>query len=116
MPSSRQAMAATTSYFVYEGASIAEEHVERDAAVKVLLQLHHVGGMQSTGSMVWGCLSPGTAVDLTWLLVCCCLNKNQNAPKLYSEHHPPVREKVVSHIQRIGCQPEKLLYAITSSR
>ena len=44
MPSSRQAMAATTSNFVYEGESIAQEHVERDAAVKVL-QLHHVGGM-----------------------------------------------------------------------
>ena len=50
-------MADTTSNFVYEGASIAQEHVERDAAVKVL-QLHHVGGMQSTGSTVQGCMSP----------------------------------------------------------
>ena len=44
LPSSRQAMAATTCNFVYEGANIAREHVERNAAVKVL-QLHHVGGM-----------------------------------------------------------------------
>ena len=66
--SSRQAMAATTSNFVYESASIAQKHVERNAAVKVL-QLHHVGGMKSTGSTVQGCLSPGTTVDLTWLLV-----------------------------------------------
>ena len=50
-------MAATTSNFVYEGASIAQEHVEGDAAVKVL-QLHHVGGMQNTGSTVQGCLCP----------------------------------------------------------
>ena len=50
-------MAATTSNFVYEGASIAQEHVEGDAAVKVL-QLHHVGGTQNTGSTVQGCLSP----------------------------------------------------------
>ena len=71
MPSSSQAMAATTSYyyFVYKGASIAQEHIERDAAVKVL-QLHHVGGMKNTGSTVQGCLSPGIAVGLTWLLVC----------------------------------------------
>ena len=55
LPSSRQAMAATTSSFVYEGVSIAQEHVERDAAVKVL-QLHHVGDMQSTGPTVQGCL------------------------------------------------------------
>ena len=69
MPSSRQAMAATTSYFVCEGASIAQEqHVERNAEVKVL-ELHHVGGMQITGSMVQGCRSPSTTVDLTWLLV-----------------------------------------------
>ena len=39
MPSSRQAMAATSSNFVYEGSSIAQEHTERDAAVKVL-RLH----------------------------------------------------------------------------
>ena len=51
----------TTSNFVYEGGSIAQEHVERDAAVKVL-QLHHVGGMQSTGSTVQGCLSPGLPI------------------------------------------------------
>ena len=55
-------------------------------------------------------------------LVGCCLKKNQNAPR--PSEHPPVRgEKmskrlggikgckyivvVVSHIQRIGCQPEK---------
>ena len=61
LPSSRQAMADTISNFVYEGASIAQEHVERDAAVKVL-QLHHVGGMQSTRSTVQGCLSPGLPV------------------------------------------------------
>ena len=54
---SRQAMAATTSNFVYEGASIAQEHVKRDVPVKVL-QLHHVGGMPSTTrSTVQGCLS-----------------------------------------------------------
>ena len=29
---------------------------------------------------------------------CCCLKKNQNAPR---------PSDVVSHIQRIGCQPEK---------
>ena len=57
------------SNFVYEGASIApQEHV------KVVLQLHYVGGMQSTGSTVQGCVSPCLpvlhAVDLTWLLVC----------------------------------------------
>ena len=57
LSSSRESMAATTSNFVYEGASIAQEHVEREAVVKVL-QLHHVGGMQSTGSTVRGCLSP----------------------------------------------------------
>ena len=56
IPSPRQAMAATTSYFVYEGANIAQEYGERDAAVKVL-QLHRVGDMQSTGSAVQGCLS-----------------------------------------------------------
>ena len=44
LPSSSQATAATTRNFVYEGASIAPEHVERNAVVK-LLQLHHVGGM-----------------------------------------------------------------------
>ena len=52
-----------TSYFVCEGASIAQEHVERNTAVKVL-QLPHVGGKQSTGSTMQGCLSPGSAVDL----------------------------------------------------
>ena len=56
MPSSRQAMAATTSNSVYEGASIALEHVERDVALKVP-QLHHAGAMQSTGSTVQGFLS-----------------------------------------------------------
>ena len=36
-----------------------------------MLQLHRVGaGMKSTGSTVQGCMSPGTAVDLIWLLVC----------------------------------------------
>ena len=34
MPPSRQAMAATTKYFVYKRASTAQEHVERNAAVK----------------------------------------------------------------------------------
>ena len=55
-------------------------------------------------------------------IIYCCLKKNQNAPR--PSEHPPVRgEKnvktfsrwdqmlqivvVVSHIQRIGCQPEK---------
>ena len=69
LPSSSQAMAATTSNFFYEGASISQEHVERNAALKVL-QLHHVGDMKSTVSMVQECLFPGSAVDLTWLLVC----------------------------------------------
>ena len=64
LPFSRRATAATASNFVHEGASLAQEHVERDAAVKVL-QLHHVGGMKSTRSTVQGCLSPGTVVDLT---------------------------------------------------
>ena len=64
--SSSQVMAATTRNFVYEGA---QKHVERNTGVKVL-QLHHVGGIKSAGSTVQGCLSPGTAVDLTWLLVC----------------------------------------------
>ena len=49
--------------------SIINQYVERNAAVKVL-QLHQVGGMKSTGTMVQGCLSPGTAFDLTRLLVC----------------------------------------------
>ena len=71
LPSSSQAVAATTSNFVYEAASIAQEHVEHNAEVKVL-QLHHVGGMKSTGSTVQGCLSPGTttAIEFIWLLVC----------------------------------------------
>ena len=51
--SSREAMAATTSNSVYEGASIAQEHT----AVKVL-KLHHVDGIQTTGSTVQGCMSP----------------------------------------------------------
>ena len=64
-PSSRQAMASTTHGFVYEGASsVAQEHVERDASVEVL-QLHHVGGMQSTcGAGISVFRSSGTAVDL----------------------------------------------------
>ena len=62
-------MTATTSNFVYEGTNIAQEHVKREAAVKVL-QLHHVGGMKSIVSTMQRCLSPGTRVDLTWLLVC----------------------------------------------
>ena len=45
LPSSSQAMTATTSNFVYEGASIAQEHVERNVAVRVL-QLHHVSGIK----------------------------------------------------------------------
>ena len=69
LPSSSQAMAATTSNFVYEGASIAKEHVERNTAVKVL-QLRHVGGTKNTGSTVQGCLPTGPADDLAWLLVC----------------------------------------------
>ena len=44
LPSSSLAMAATSSNFVYEGASIAQEHVQRNAAVK-MLQLHYVGGI-----------------------------------------------------------------------
>ena len=36
---------------------------------------------------------------------CCCLKKNLNAPR--PSEHPPVRGIVVSHIQRMGCQPEK---------
>ena len=41
---------------------------------------------------------------------CCCLKKNLNAPR--PSEHPPVWGKkcqnvVVSHIQRIGCQPGK---------
>ena len=52
LPYSRQIIAATTSNVVYEGASIAlQEHVK-------VLQLHYVGGMQSTGSTVQGCMSP----------------------------------------------------------
>ena len=46
----------TTSNFVYEGTSIAQEHIERDGAVKAL-QLNHVGGMPSTGSTVQAWLS-----------------------------------------------------------
>ena len=57
LPSSRQAMAATTSIFFYEGASsIAQEHT-----AVIVLQLHHVGGMQSTTrveGLVQGGLSP----------------------------------------------------------
>ena len=37
-------------------ASIAQDHVERDAAAK-MLQLYHVGGMQRTGSTAQGCLT-----------------------------------------------------------
>ena len=58
-------MAATSSNVVYEAASIAQEHVEQNAEVKVLL-LHHIGGMKSTGSTAQGC----NAVHLAWLLVC----------------------------------------------
>ena len=57
LQSSGQAIVATISNFAYEGASIAQEHVERGAAVKEL-QVLHVGGMQSTESTVPGCLSP----------------------------------------------------------
>ena len=41
-------------------------------------------------------------------VVVCCLKKNMKASR--PSEHPPVRGKnivVVSHIQRIGCQPEK---------
>ena len=38
--------------FCFRKASIAQEHVEGDAAVKIMLQLHHVDDMQSTGSTV----------------------------------------------------------------
>ena len=41
-------------------------------------------------------------------IVVCCSKKNMNAPR--PSEHPPVRGKKcqnVSHIQRIGCQPEK---------
>ena len=61
LPFYGQAMVATTSNFVYEEASIAQERVERGAAVKEL-QLLHVGCMQSTESTVPGCLSPFLAV------------------------------------------------------
>ena len=72
-PSSSQAMAATISNFVDEGASVAQEHEEPNAVVKVL-QLNHVGGMKSTGSTLQGCLSPGNAVDLTWCEAAVCLS------------------------------------------
>ena len=59
LPYSRQAIAATTSNFVYQGASIAQEHVKE-------LQLPYVGGMQSTGSTVQRCMSPClTVLQLT---------------------------------------------------
>ena len=48
-----------------------------------------------------------------FIMVVCCLKKNQSTPRP-SEHPPVMGEKVaqlfvvvVSHIQRIGCQPEK---------
>ena len=34
------------------------------------MRRHDVGDMQSAGSTVKGCLSPGTVVELAWLLVC----------------------------------------------
>ena len=49
--------------------------------------------------------------------VCICLKKkNQNAPRP-SEHPPVIMLFVVSHIQRIGCQPEKdyqVLYTVAN--
>ena len=56
LPSSRQAMATTTSSSVYEIKRVSQDHVERDAAAK-MLHLYHVGGMQSLGSTAQGCLS-----------------------------------------------------------
>ena len=54
--------------FVYENEGIAQDHVERIAGGK-MLQLHHVGGMQSTGSTVQGylyhCLSVLLLLQLT---------------------------------------------------
>ena len=70
LPSSRQAMAATTSYFVYAGASIiAQEHVERDATVKV----PHAQHRRHTEHWLYGAgmyVSPssGTAVVLTCMV------------------------------------------------
>ena len=56
------------SNFVYEGASNApQEHV------KVVLQLHYVGGMQSTGSTVQGCMSPCLHVLQLTRHGCSCL-------------------------------------------
>ena len=52
LPSSRQAM----QICLRDKASIAQDHVERDAAAK-MLQLYHVGGMQNLGSTAQGCLS-----------------------------------------------------------
>ena len=56
----------------------------------------------------------------------CCLKKNQNARRqTRPSEHPPVRGKKMSkrlggiigcNIQRIGCQPEKLLYTGGQSR
>ena len=71
LPSSRQAMAVTTSYFVYEGASIAQEHdVERDATVIKVLHAQH---RRHTEHWLYGAgmyVSPfsGTAVVLTCMV------------------------------------------------
>ena len=75
LPSSRYAMTATTSNFVYKGASIVREHVERDAAVKcsscTMSAAFREPGLRCRDICL---LSSGTAVvtavDLTWLLVC----------------------------------------------
>ena len=72
--------------------------MERDVAVKVL-QLHDVGGMQSAGSTVQGCLSPGTAaaVELTWLLVCvrCEARRSCVVAVLPHEFDSPRQEKLL---------------------
>ena len=64
LPSSRQAMAATTtSNFAYKGASIAQEHV-----VGALCRRH--AEFRDDGAGMYVSLPSGTTVDLTWLLVC----------------------------------------------
>ena len=57
MPSSRQAMAATTSYTLFTKARVSLRSMW-NRMPRLKCQQHNIGGMESTGSTVQGCLSP----------------------------------------------------------
>ena len=63
LPSSRQAMTATTSNFAFKGSSIAQEHV-----VGATCRRHAEFRVYGIGMYI--SLSSRTTVDLTWSLVC----------------------------------------------